>query len=1379
MGSVLRTHTTILPLTVAERLDAVCDRFEAACEGGLRPRIGDYLEGVDEPARAVLARELILLDLHYRHRRAEVLEVVDYDAVNPDRESGWLARAVAALTQGSTPPVLPGYKILGELGRGGMGVVYKAVEESLGRHVALKVLSHRQPAGPIQLIRFQREARVAALLHHTNIVPVFAVGVHEDVHYYAMQYIDGQGLDSVLREIIHLRRGPGAVKTIPQVRPDNISRSISSLLGPKEAHYFRGIARLGVQAAEALAYAHSHGVLHRDIKPANLLLDLRGTIWVTDFGLAKAEGSEVLTSPGDVVGTVRYLAPERFQGKADPRCDVYSLGVTLYEMLTLEPAFTVSDRVELINKILRVEPARPRKLDPRIPRDLETIVLKAIAKDPSNRFSNADEMASELGRFVEGRQIRSRRVSVPERLWRWSRRNPAVASLMLLAATLSTILAIGSTAAAWRFREQRNAVESQRQDAQAKLGESLMLQARAVRYSQQPGRRSAALHTLTRAAQIARDLGAPPEYLAELRDEVIAALALLDDHKAQTWSGLTLVSGVAACCIDADRYLFLGQNGSIHVHRLSDRAELRVMGSDRPAARSWPRFVAGGRFVLVWSGESQTELWDVERGEEHAAWPTDVRCPAPRADGRQVAALRPDGELRVYDLPAVTEASHCRLEVDVPRRLIYSWMSLSEDGRHLALIHPDRTRASVYEVASGRVVRDVKLPSILVDTSLALSRNGRLLALAHDRVISIYDVADGEQRALLQGHQSEGLTAQFQPGGDLLVSTGWDGTTRLWDPLRGHLLLTLLGRYFEWAGRGSGLVIGGDRDLILHQVAAAGGRRTIDCKMLGDRAGIAISGPWRETFSPDGRLIAIAMRPGVRIVRPSDGVGLACLPIGYCDEALFLPEGSLLTYNDQGLCRWPVKRLTGGALLMGPPQPLAPIAPRAGLITHGLAASASGRLVGAAYGDRRGSVLFDPAHPWRQTWLAPHDGVRDLAISPDGRWAATTGWGESADSRQLKVWDAVSGQLLVDRTVGNADVAFSPDSNWLGIGSASGYRFFRTGAWTPGPVPEIDHSAKRAMPLAFHPGSRIAAILDSNLSMVRLVEVESGHVLASLMSPEQLMLARLLFSPDGRFLAVGRSDQQVDLWDLSEIRSRLEEFDLARGLPDIFGSGTVAGDAPSVDRIEVEGVDPAGLRLLAVRQTLRRAWFAFLVLLEPGLSDPEELSMRAARWQSLGQWRLAVTDYRASLARRPESAGTANDLAWYLSSMPGRGDADEAVLWARRAVTQVPSDTNFRNTLGVALYRAGRFAEAAVELERDIAQGPRLVGYDWVFLAMCRQRLGQPVSARTALAQATRWRAQPIRLTPEQDAEVHTFLHEAQSLLDGSLPDLPAHVFAR
>ncbi len=615
--------------------------------------------------------------------------------------------------RGPMPERLGDYRILREIGRGGMGIVYEAMQESLGRRVALKVLSRDRLLGPTALIRFRREARAAALLHHTNIVPVFGVGEHEGVPYYAMQYIEGRSLDVVLRQLDGARResvrtrpateagsghmpaGPhtglltrryaersdaaGAGEIVPPPATETggsdaeMASSPSSIPVLAELQSCRKVARMAMQAAEALAHAHAYGVVHRDIKPSNLLLDVQGTLWVTDFGLAKAEGNDELTSPGDVVGTLRYLAPERFVGKADARSDIYSLGLTLYEMLTLEPAFRSSHRAQLTHAILHDEPARPRRLDRRIPRDLETIVLKAIAKDPADRFADAGEMAAELGRFVEGLPIRSRRLAIPERIWRWSRRNPALARVSLLAAALTTALLIGSVAAAWTYREQRDAVaanlaralEAERQQ-KAELGRSLLLQARAVRYSGQPGRRSDGLEILASSAKIARDVGSPPEHLAGLRDEVIAALALADDRPVRTWSGLDLPGERSACSIEADRYVVIGPRGVLQLHRLSDPSQVRVLGADRPAARLWPVFVPGGRFLTIAFSRSPPELWDLERGEVPVAWPADVRCVASRIDGRQVAALRPGGELRVYDLPAMTEASRCRLDIDVP-----------------------------------------------------------------------------------------------------------------------------------------------------------------------------------------------------------------------------------------------------------------------------------------------------------------------------------------------------------------------------------------------------------------------------------------------------------------------------------------------------------------------------------------------------------------------------------------------------------------------------------------------------------------------------------------------------------------------------------------
>ena len=290
-----------------------------------------------------------------------------------------------------------------------------------------------------------------------------------------------------------------------------------------------------VQIAEALAYAHQQGVLHRDIKPSNLLLDAEGNVWVTDFGLAKVEGSEGPTRTGDIVGTLRYMAPERFEGWSDRRSDIYSLGATLYELLTLRPVFGQAAQAELIDKVIHDAPDPPRKLDPKLPRDLETIVLKAIAKEPGDRYPTAEALGEDLRRFLEDRPMLARRSTPVEQFWRWCRRNPWLAAANITAATLTTILAIVSTVAAWSYRNQRDQIIGQRDEirqaeilGRERLFESLTAQARATRSSRQMGQRFDSLKALAKASTIARELKLPPERLDPLRDEAIAALALPD-----------------------------------------------------------------------------------------------------------------------------------------------------------------------------------------------------------------------------------------------------------------------------------------------------------------------------------------------------------------------------------------------------------------------------------------------------------------------------------------------------------------------------------------------------------------------------------------------------------------------------------------------------------------------------------------------------------------------------------------------------------------------------------------------------------------------------------------------------------------------------------
>jgi serine/threonine protein kinase len=331
---------------------------------------------------------------------------------------------------------IPGFSILREVGRGGMGVVYEAEELTLGRRVALKVL----PAGALnhrrQVERFRREAKAAASLHHTNIVPVFGVGEHAGQPYYVMEYIDGQGLDVVLKELRLQRQDGSSPRPGAALGPLDAPAPAQSS-GRDRLHFMR-VARIGLEVAEAMDHADRQGVLHRDIKPSNLLLDTAGSVRITDFGLAKIADSEELTDTGDIVGTLHYMAPERFQGRCDVKSDIYSLGLTLYDLVALRRAFEASDRQQLIEKVLHQEPERLNRLAPKVPRDLETIIHKAIARVPEQRYATAALLAEDLRRFLDGRPILARPVRLWERSWRWCRRNPRLAAVS--GALASTVL---------------------------------------------------------------------------------------------------------------------------------------------------------------------------------------------------------------------------------------------------------------------------------------------------------------------------------------------------------------------------------------------------------------------------------------------------------------------------------------------------------------------------------------------------------------------------------------------------------------------------------------------------------------------------------------------------------------------------------------------------------------------------------------------------------------------------------------------------------------------------------------------------------------------------------------------------------------------------
>ncbi len=347
--------------------------------------------------------------------------------------------------------VLGDFRIVRELGRGGMGIVYEAEQISLSRQVALKVLPVNSGLGPKPLARFQIEAQVAALLNHPHIVPIFAVGCDQGVHYYAMRLIEGPSLAELLRErISHRGRGGGGFP-------------------PREA------ACLAIQAAEALEVAHGAGILHRDIKPGNLLLDQRGHLWVTDFGLARLQGVSDLTLTGELLGTLRYMSPEQAAGGRilDARTDVYALGATLYELLTGLPAFAAADREDLLRRISAVAPVPPRRLDATIPLALETIVLKAMAKEPDHRYATASDLAKDLGRFLAGQPVLARRPSLVDRGSRWSRRHQRIVLSATALLVLAALVLAGGMAILWNEQKRTQTSLSAAQEARRREREAL------------------------------------------------------------------------------------------------------------------------------------------------------------------------------------------------------------------------------------------------------------------------------------------------------------------------------------------------------------------------------------------------------------------------------------------------------------------------------------------------------------------------------------------------------------------------------------------------------------------------------------------------------------------------------------------------------------------------------------------------------------------------------------------------------------------------------------------------------------------------------------------------------------------------------------------
>lgn len=1111
-------------------------------------------------------------------------------AVALSNEEQFAERSIVA-SQWVEPPVyrtIGDYEIVRVVGQGGMGVVYLAEQTRLRRMVALKVLPHELASNPKLIRRFQSEARAAASLNHHGIVPVFDIdqgpavtreGNQTTLYYFTMRYIDGVGLDDVVklsqqksaeaagdspetatrsvsegtnsRQMTYLAdasscdsfdrlncrahaQTSGAAGEITQVdRKLDVLPAIRNLdcqldLSLSNQNRWQEIAGIGVQTADALAHAHGNEILHRDIKPSNLLIDSNKKIWVTDFGLAKVVNQEVTATHG-VVGTLRFMPPERFSGWSDPRSDVYSVGMTLYELATLKPAFHAADRTELVAKIVGGKIVRPVETVPAIPADLETVVLKAIKTEPAERYQSAEALRDDLQRFLDGLPVLARRANRWERLKSWTKRNPLLAALLAAIGILMPAVSIGSMVAAFQFNEIATELVKETDNANRSLLLAWESEARARTTSRRPEYRIEAMKAIKRAVELLPKVEHNNSDILRLRNEAIAALALTDielerefpvGNSFHFWHPSPDFTVYAGSDLNARFECCDAQTGESKWS-----FQFKPRGKAAPVV---PIFSQDSQYVFAYSDMvDKCRLFKCDTGEllleinTATLGATDGAAFSP--DGRLMAVAGSADPIRIYDLRDLSREPQL---IEVPFKV--TSIFFRDDDSTLCGSGWHEERLFTYDL----IDKKAKIVDLQFESNRWTPIKDRLLLGNHKgetRLVewpttdrTIYQLPAASQRAIAFLEASESAS--------LLFSQAYSRTYQLIDLETGNQVLEAWGRYPKFNSDGSQFAVTADGKIRFYKIHSS--RHFVKTGLSHHHKEFEFHS---LRFNNSGDYLVSCSGQEIQIW---DATTLRRIADKHSSvqngSAAFTADGRIVGATHFKVALFEMEQ-NGDSIEIGDPKHLADVGRGIRSVS---AAKKSNRIAWRTptYSIKvsRLDNLDDAIEiqPRRTSWIPFFE------LHPDGQMLAV------ADGT-IRLFDTHTGDLIHDfgeESAGHVRTyfQFSPDGRRMicsnlfeqmlfDLENKQLIKRFKTdcnlgGAdWSPD-------------------GSTLALVLDQETIVLR--DAKSFEELARLRIPRPMGIKTIRFSPDGNSIIAQVNENQIFRWDLPAIRKQLRDLQL-------------------------------------------------------------------------------------------------------------------------------------------------------------------------------------------------------------------------------------------